>query len=247
MLASYTFTAKTLKLTLVFGRTCLSIIFYLYRYIDIRNKKIAGMSYIDTAVLRIGDETIEVKGGENTNEYWINGILGEPDLKNGKLTQTIAGRTIKFDRLGGNQNRRRFVIDLGNDEEIIFKTFKLFVRVNIRAKIDENFNTSVGLMGTYPDGNKVGRDGIEIDDINDFGADWQVQAFEPKIFHNLEGPQVPMKCRLPTAISTSRRLGESKITLEQAELACVAVDEEDRDDCIEDVLATEDMDMAGAY
>lgn len=143
------------------------------------------------------------------------------------MKQTIRGHSIHFDWL--TKGRRRFVIDLGNGEEVVFKTFKYFVRVNVNALSTETFGTAVGLMGSYPSGLKLARDNsTSFEDINDFGQEWQVLPGEPKLFHNIEGNQAPMKCVLPT--STTRRLGESSITLEEAQRACALVEEEDRND-----------------
>lgn len=213
--------------------------------VHIRNKRVKRWSYIDTAVLNIGGETLEVRGGENTNEFWVNGVQGNAGLENGMLPETIAGFPISFDWLKGD--RRRFIVDLGNGEQVSFKTFKYFVRVNVLAKSEENFKSSVGLMGTYPEGKKVGRDLVsEVKDYDEFGQEWQVLPGEPMLFHNVEGAQAPMKCEMPI-MSTQRRLAESTISLEEAEIACSRVNEDDRDACIFDVLATEDKDMAGAY
>lgn len=213
--------------------------------IHIRNKRVKRWSYIDTAAIRIGSDILEVKGGKTTNEFWVNGVQGNPQLENGVLEQTVAGYKVKFDWL--TQGRRRFVIDLGNGEEVIFKTFKYFVRVNLKAKQEDNFKSSVGLMGTYPEGKKVARDHSSvIEDYDQFGQEWQVAPGEPMLFHNVEGAQAPAQCEMPI-MSTQRRLAESSISLEDAEIACAHVNLEDRDECIFDVLATEDKDMAGAY
>lgn len=85
-------------------------------------------------------------------------------------------------------------------------------------------------------------------DLNAFGQEWQVQAEEPMLFHNIEGPQAPSKCVIPTPQAQQRRLGESTISLEQAKIACAIVPEgPDQDDCVMDILLTEDLEMAGAY
>jgi hypothetical protein len=213
--------------------------------IHIRNVPLKRWSYIDTAVLNIGGETLEVKGGAKTNEFWVNGVQGNSALESGQLPETIAGFPIKFDWLTGG--RRRFVVDLNDGQQVIFKTFKMFVRVNIRAKTADDFNSSVGLMGTYPEGKKVARDHSTLmEDYNLFGQEWQVLPSEPMLFHSADGVQAPQQCKMPI-MSTQRKLAESSITLEDAEIACAHVSEDDRDECIFDVLATEDKDMAGAY
>jgi hypothetical protein len=53
---------------------------------------------------------------------------------------------------------------------------------------------------------------------------------------------------MPSATSVRRRLSESSISQEDAEIAGVRVgDETDRNACIFDVIATNDKDLAGAY
>jgi len=219
-------------------------------HLHMRSKRVKWWSYIESAVLTIGSDTLEVKGGQNSNEYWINGVLGNANLPEGpaqELSETIGGFPVKFKWL--THGRRRFVVDLGNGEEVLFKTFKYFVRASIKVVDGERFKSSAGLMGTFPEGKKVARDGKTVmDNINDFGQEWQVLPSEPMVFHIADGPQAPMQCVLPPAMSVERRLAETSITMEEAEIACSKVsDKEERDECIFDVLATEDKDMAGAY
>ena len=86
-----------------------------------------------------------------------------------------------------------------------------------------------------------------IEDLNEFGQEWQVLSAEPKLFHNLEGPQHPQRCTIPVSKDMRRRLRESSISQEEAETACARVDESNRDLCVFDVLATNDLGVAGAY
>ena len=99
----------------------------------------------------------------------------------------------------------------------------------------------------------LARDGATIlEDANDFGQEWQVHGNEPMLFHSLgDGVHYPQVCVMPnTAIGMAekrRRLGESMITEEDAFIACAHADEENRDACVFDVLATNDKELAGAY
>ena len=83
--------------------------------------------------------------------------------------------------------------------------------------------------------------------LNAFGQEWQVRVFEPKLFRIVEGAQAPQLCEAPSAVETRRRLGESFVTQQEAEIACSCVNPMDRDLCIFDVMATNDLDLAGAY
>ena len=71
------------------------------------------------------------------------------------------------------------------------------------------------------------------------------------LFHSVVDPQHPTKCLMPEdgslASKRRRRLGESLISKDDAAMACAGADEDDRDACIFDVLATNDKDMAGGY
>jgi len=93
-----------------------------------------------------------------------------------------------------------------------------------------------------------------------FGQEWQVLEAEPNLFHSLEGPQQPLQqCEMPAMrrLKGKKRLGQPEVFAEQpagvvithaaAEAACAHVPGEDRDVCIFDVLATNDVEMAGAY
>jgi hypothetical protein len=57
-------------------------------------------------------------------------------------------------------------------------------------------------------------------------------------------------CILPSAMHVEekrRRLGEAVVSETMAELACATVTGMERDACVFDVLATDDVEMAGAY
>ena len=64
-----------------------------------------------------------------------------------------------------------------------------------------------------------------------------------------DGVQPPLKCVMPSDVkkSQARRLGESVLTREDAELACSHVSEQYKTSCIFDVLVTNDLDVAGSY
>lgn len=217
--------------------------------IHIRTEIDTWWSYIKTAVLKIGDETFEVMGGEGL-KYWINGKAGKTNLKNGRtLSKQLAGQyKIKFRWMNANQHT--FKVELGNGEHILFKTFKQFVRVQVEAWNVRDFVGSSGLMGSFPVGVHFARDNSTVlDDPNMMGQEWQVLSNEPKLFHNIAGPQHPQKCTMPTETETGRkrRLGEGGITLEEAQAACARVAPVSRDACVFDVLATNDKDMVGSY
>jgi len=219
--------------------------------IYIRSKKTKHWSYISTAVIRIGVETFEVSGRKDGDTYWVNGIEGdgEGDDSLWDKRTNIAGYPITFRSVHSTQ--REYVIDVGDsNEKIIFKTWKDFVRVDVVNPRDEDFTGSLGLMGSYPDGKIASRFNhlSLMKDKNAFGQEWQVLSSDPKLFHSLEGPQHPAQCELPSKSSLRRRLSKSEISREDAEVSCSNIsDNEERDLCIFDVMATNNKATAGAY
>lgn len=216
-------------------------------YIHIRTKKTRSWSYISTAVVRIGDGLLEVMAHRKQSFYWINGVAGE-ELKTGVYLQTtISSFPIHYRRV--NSQKLEYVIYLGKEEKISIMTWNDFVRVDIVDPTIENFGSSIGLMGTFSKSLKVGRDNSTVfEDLNEFGQEWQVLPSEPKLFHNIEGPQAPEHCDIPETQEIRRRLAESEMSREDAELACAEVKNKDEFElCVFDVIATSDGNVAGAY
>jgi len=216
--------------------------------IHIRTKIVTWWSYIETAVVRIGDETLEVTGGKD-HQYLINGVVGDSTAR--EFFFSSLGLKVLLMQATSKQLKVR--IDFLNADAIAFEVFKDFVRVNVKMTDMKwkKFEGSVGLMGSYPHGEFIGRDGKTVfTDMNAFGQEWQVLESEPTLFHAVDGPQHPAQCMMPEEVSTEekrRRLGESMLTREDAEVACARVGEGSRDACIFDVMATNDLDLAGSY
>jgi hypothetical protein len=203
--------------------------------IHIRTKIHNDWSAVESAAIKIGDEVFEISGRAG---HWLNGVA-DPELP------AFLGR---FEVSVGQPgpNTRRFVVHLGNGQKVRITTFKEFVSVAFDDLKD--FEGSDGLLGAYETGYKVGRDGNTIiNDWNTFGQEWQVLATDPKLFHVDESPQYPEKCLLPSKVKDVSRRRLNGLVYTEAEEACSHVNGAERDDCIFDVLATADVDMAGAY
>ena len=226
--------------------------------VHIRTKIRTWWSIIETAVLRIGEDTLEVQGGKYVNRYWVNGKLGKQDLKHGQtLPETLAGYTMHFRWTSGGQ--RQFRVDLGNGDAVFFKTYGEFLRVNVKGTNDVDFQGSLGLMGSYPTGSKVARDNSTVfSDTNKFGLEWQVRSEEPMLFHVADGVQHPTKCRMPDSTSIGgatgsirrrrRRLETGIVSLVEAEEACAHVEEKSvQKACVEDAVTTGNIDLAHSY
>jgi len=227
--------------------------------VHVRTKIRFSWSYIESAILKIGQDTLEIMGGD-MRRYWINGVFGSSGKE---FPIKIGGYTVDYvKKARGPSKQRIYTVDLGNGEKVILKTYKDFVSVDLMASEDGgSFAGSVGLMGSYATGDKLARDGETIlSDPIAFGQEWQVLEAEPNLFHSLEGPQQPLQqCEMPAMrrLKGKKRLGQPEVFAEQpagvvithaaAEAACAHVPGEDRDVCIFDVLATNDVEMAGAY
>jgi len=208
--------------------------------VHIRTKKMRQWSYVGSAAVRIGTDILEVRGDE-TSHFWINGIQGNSNT--GKMV--ISNYPIQYYPI--SKKSEKFVVDLGDGEGIVFKTWNSFVSVKVENPKMDKFVGSVGLMGSFPEGRKIGRENRIIEDINIFGQEWQVLSSEQNLFHDIEGPQHPQHCEIPSSTEMRRRLAESLMTVEEAEKACIGASLEDKELCIFDVMATNDQSSAGAY
>ena len=216
--------------------------------IHIRTKIVRFWSYIENVVIRIGNDILEVTGSSSENDddkinYWIN-YEGMGDLED------LAGFPVSI-----NPSNNRYTIDLGSQypgEKIEIRTFKEFVGVKIIGATKSSFGTSVGITGDFITGNTYARDGKTVlNDFTELGNEWQVMPSDGRFFHETaRRPQFPEKCWLPEDPrgKRRRRLEESNITEDQAEAVCAGLDDEfSRKGCVYDVLATQDLDMVGAY
>lgn len=221
--------------------------------IHIRTKIRTWWSYIDSAVLRIGYDTFELKGGQNTATFWINGKQQEITETTGGYIEVGSIAGYKIDFMNVSKRQKNFRLKLGNGDFISMQTFNDFVRIDVKAESD-NFKNAVGLMGKFPHGQKLDREGSIMVDTDEFGKEWQVRRTEAQLFSSIEGVQHPEECQMPSETEVSartsrrrRRLGEALITEEDAAIACARVNAADRDNCIFDVLATNSKEMAGSY
>jgi len=203
-------------------------------------------SYVDSTSVRIGDDTLEVKGGEK-DIIWMNGEQ-VVDIDNNEDVVVLSVKfPVSIEKLSEKSTEVR--INLGGNEEIVIKTWGKMVRVSISHASSENFGTSVGMMGAYSTGAKLGRDGVtNIEDSNIFGQEWQVLPTEAKLFHEIgDTVQSPVSCKIPSSHEMRRRLVEASVTVEEAKMACAHVAPAEFDLCTFDIMATNDVDSAGAY
>ncbi|CAJ1961335.1 unnamed protein product [Cylindrotheca closterium] len=218
--------------------------------VQIRTKLVRHWSYIKNAAIRIGEDVLEVEGSADPSskfQYWYN-------FESRAKVDTFAGFPLTIKHRAGSNYTAGLEIDLSSmfpGEKIVVATWKEFVRVDFKNPTEASFGKSVGLLGDFHTGETLARDGITVhNDFWTYGNEWQVLPNEFMLFHVVEQPQFPKKCIEPEDPQGERRrrLEESSVTEEQAEAACASIpDELDRKDCVYDIIATQDMDIVGAY
>jgi hypothetical protein len=212
--------------------------------VHIRTHMRRDMSYISSAVLRIGIDVIEVESG---GVYYFNGV---PSVAGADLPSKFSG--FEFLHTQPTDTQHVFDVHLVGRERIKIKTYKDFVSVLFEQSEGKHFTKSVGLMGDFETGHMIARDGKTVmTDANAFGQEWQVLDTEPSFFQAVRFPQHPIVCTMPPPMQVSqlrRRLLESSVDELAAEKACEHWGD-GKDDCVFDVLATSDLEMAtvGTY
>jgi len=217
--------------------------------VQIRTKIVRFWSYIHTAAIRIGDDILEIQGSPDNEDrdthYWFN-FQYQAD------TTAIGGFPLTISSNGAH--KRFFEIDLSSKfpgQKIVLSAFKEFVAVDFKGTTAESFGDTVGMLGDYRSGKTFARDGAtEIHDFNELGNEWQVLPSDDMLFHDKAEPQFPKHCIVPEDPQGQRRrrLAESTISVEQAEAACATLkDPLSVKDCVYDILATQDLDMVGAF
>jgi hypothetical protein len=206
--------------------------------VHIRTQLRNGMSFISSAALRIGTDVLEV-GSQGV--YYLNGIAGAD------LPAEFSG--LAFSHTQPTDKQHVFDVHIGGLQHIKVKTYKDFVSVLVEKGDKNHFGDSVGLMGDFEMGQMIARDGNTVlNDWNAFGQEWQVRETEPELFQTVRFPQHPQVCTMPAPTMVNqlrRRLSESTVEELAAEKACAHWGE-GKDDCVFDVLATGDLDMATA-
>jgi hypothetical protein len=218
-------------------------------YIHARTTLHGTWSAISSAVIKIGSDILEVHGEDLP---MINDIEFPLDVEDGDefaFPVFMGGYSLTVQQRGPHS--RRFIIHLGEGERIFINNFKEFVDVEIESPRAEEFTGSVGLLGSYTTGSKLSRDGKTIiEDPDAFGQEWQVHDTDPQLFSVIDGPQYPAKCNMPEELSAEQRRLRNltrKVSPEDAEKACAKVKSHFKFNCVADVLAADNLDLAGVY
>jgi len=218
--------------------------------IQIRTKLVRFWSYIKKAAIRIGNDVLEVEGKSDPEEfdtsYWFNLEYKGEATSIGGFPLTIHDNKV---------SKSYFEIDLSSKypgQKIVIATYREFVRVDFQGATAEAFGNTVGMLGDFKTGELLARDGVtSIDEFMEFGNEWQVLPADYMLFHDQSHPQFPKRCIQPEDPQgeRKRRLSESTISVEAAEAVCSKTlgNALDIKDCVYDVLATQDLDMVGAF
>ena len=201
--------------------------------VHIRTTKVKYFSFIETVAVQIGSDILEF--ANDVEKFLIN---GKPVLENKKHHKTmLAGYVVRRDKKA---------ISIRLDEQTKAK-IDLHTRKNGFPGVvvdapphTDIFKGTLGLLGDW-EGKKLARDGeteMDDEDATAFALEWQVHDTEPMLFSESRFPQFPTAC-LPPIAGREGGLGMSKARAE-AEEAC-AHWEEDKEDCIFDVIATRDV------
>ena len=156
-------------------------------------------SYIEAAALQIGDSILVVSGGR----FWVDSKEGSDD----DLPISFSGFSLNPPYTHGTA--KIYQLDLNQGDKILFRNYKHFLTVDVSGN-EEDFGTSVGLLGDYETGSMIARDGeTVITDADMFGLEWQVRNDEPTLFLETREPQHPVEtCKMPTEAFKSRNLRE---------------------------------------
>ena len=215
-------------------------------FIHIRNKHMRSWPYISTAAVSIDEDILQITGGKDSSIYYLNGKKQDPMNNIDGVVGELSGYKLKYQQI--SKKSVKYEIVLGTTESIVLETWNKFVSVSIKNPVKLHFGGSLGLMGKFPSGAKLARDNTTIvNDSNIFGQEWQVKGSEQSLFTETEGPQFPTECDIPSSIEMRRRLANSIVTIEIAKAACTEVAKYDKDLCLFDVLATNDIGSAGVY
>jgi hypothetical protein len=168
-------------------------------------------SFISNVALRIGEDILEIG---DKNSHYFNG------MKDVKFPIMMAdkyqvSRTIVDIKTTNDDNREEvteqkltYTVDLINQQSIVLQTFRNMISINVGTHLPD----PQGMLGYHNRKGMIGRDGDTVlTDANEMGYQWQVQDYEPKIFHEVKRQPYPESCRIPSSVSDQRRrLGQTK-------------------------------------
>lgn len=227
--------------------------------IHLRTRLEGWYSSVDVVAVKIGDDVLEIHSEFEDLAYWFNGEEATTKEKlGGDMPFTLGGNEVRYHLMEAYKSFQ-YTIILGekgqNPTHVVIRSVKGNLRVTIDNPTAVHFASAKGLMGSYAVADsesslKLARDGTTIiKDVEEFGSEWQVHPEDSMLFHVVTGPQYPeQQCVMPSAETVKRRLqGDGSITYDEAAAACAHLQNEDRKDCITDVIALGDLEVARVY
>jgi len=214
--------------------------------VHIRTTRVKYFSFIEKVALQVGSDVLEFDN--DVENFLINGQKVEANRKHHKTM--LGDFFIRRDKkaISVNLHHNDTSTHKHGNAKIDLHTRKNgFPAVIVDAGRDNTiFEGSLGLLGHWPSGRKLGRDGKTefvgidgpLDDASTFAVEWQVRDDEPMLFSEVRAPQYPATC-LPPEQQSGGRLGVLSFKKE-AEEACSHW-KHDVDDCLFDVMATRDV------
>ena len=208
-------------------------------------------SFIEAVAIQYGDSYYEFNNADPQNppKQYFGGApieslpfrqgefkITSHMMKNVDLQQDILAVNVHFDN---------------SQDKIAIHAMGSFVFVDIDATSNE-LTTAAGLLGSFPEGKMLGRDGSDLSfDRDIYGNHWQVQTDEPKLFVSTpEGhPMAPQTCKLPEVDAHDYLRSENAELYQIAVEACIqeGVEGLDLDDCVFDVVVLKNKNMAAAW
>lgn len=211
--------------------------------IHIRTQRIRKWSTINAIAIKSGENVIEIESNEGV--LVLNGNKAESVKTNSlsvtrsitKSSATLKKKTVVYD----------FVIDSDKMLSVEVNTRTHMVYVTVKGDYPQG---TAGILGSPLAPGQFLRDGTNVtgQDVDEFVEDWQIRDTDPQLFHKNRHPHYPHKClyNMADVKSRSRRLKEIRtVSKEEAMNACSQhCVEALKDYCMEDVIATGDIDSA---
>jgi len=202
--------------------------------VHVRTKINKHYSFINGLAVKLGNEYFEM---EPRDTFYFNGQLYEHPLNffAGYPIEKIEVAPWCRDKCENAEIYRILFDDEGHIEMANWAGF-------LHVEVEGVFGDATGLLGMSGTPGKFGRNGTLLDDVNEYGSEWQVNDNDPILFRTARSPQYPESCVLPEM--SSRRLETDPATRRIAEDACSNVHKSRRQLCEFDVEATGNKEMA---
>jgi von Willebrand factor type D domain len=167
-------------------------------------------SLISNVALRIGDDIFEIA---NDKAHYVNGMkdVELPFMMAGKYQVSRTVENVKATNDNGEEvieQQLTYTVNLIDQQTIVLQNFRSMISVNVGSYLPDTY----GMLGFRSKKGMIGRDGITpLTDANEMGLQWQVQEYEPMIFHVSREKQDSLSCSILAPVMTDqrrRRLGQ---------------------------------------